>query len=243
MNKCRISVCMATYNGGRYIKEQIDSILPQLSSTDEIIISDDNSNDNTLEIIDGYRDSRIKVYRHEKRDCYTSNFENALKYASGEYIFLCDQDDVWFPNKVEVVNRHLEDYDFVMTDATVVDENMNVLIESRNKHFHVRNGFFTNLIKTRFLGCCLAFRRSVLDFCMPFPENHELCLHDAWITFCAESSFRCTVLDEPLIYYRRYSNNVSNGGVGSSSIKKILAIRIYIIRELIKRRIERKERK
>lgn len=106
-----ISVCMATYNGGRFIKEQIDSILPQLSQYDELIVSDDGSTDRTLEIIASYKDERIKVFHHQKtgnkyyptlKVCYsTNNFENALKQAKGDYIFLCDQDDIWEKNKVE----------------------------------------------------------------------------------------------------------------------------------------------
>ena len=107
-----ISVCMATYNGERYIKRQIDSILYQLGEDDELIISDDGSTDRTLEIIKKYNDSRIKIYEHIKkaelskvkklRNFYyaTSNFENALIHSRGEYIFLADQDDIWESEKV-----------------------------------------------------------------------------------------------------------------------------------------------
>ena len=124
-----ISVCMASHNGGKYIKQQIDSILSQLSLEDELIISDDGSSDSTIEIIKRCNDSRIKLYVMEhnskgmKPHYYvTKNFENALKYVNGDYIFLSDQDDVWCPNKVEVCLEYLQDYDIVLHNLQCVDE-------------------------------------------------------------------------------------------------------------------------
>ena len=94
-----ISVCMATYNGAQFIKEQIDSILCQLSTEDELIISDDGSTDETLSIINSYKDNRIKVFQHKAAEGSafikaTRNFENAMSHAVGDYIFLSDQDDM-----------------------------------------------------------------------------------------------------------------------------------------------------
>lgn len=94
-----ISVCMATYNGEEYIKEQLESILCQLGEMDEIIISDDGSTDNTLNIIESYNDSRIKIHINTGKHGFVYNFENALQKAKGEYIFLSDQDDIWLPEK------------------------------------------------------------------------------------------------------------------------------------------------
>ena len=93
-----ISVCIATYNGEKYIKEQLLSILPQLGKKDEVIISDDHSTDNTLDIVKGLNDNRIKIVMNNREKGYTSNFENALSYAIGDYIFLSDQDDIWMSN-------------------------------------------------------------------------------------------------------------------------------------------------
>ena len=93
-----VSVCMATYNGEKYIREQIDSILPQLSDSDELVISDDGSSDSTIDIIQGYNDRRIRLY-HNTRHGVTWNFENALRQSRGDVIFLADQDDVWKPGK------------------------------------------------------------------------------------------------------------------------------------------------
>ncbi|MDE5758415.1 MAG: glycosyltransferase, partial [Allobaculum sp.] len=90
-----ISVCIATYNGERYIETQIRSILDQLNEDDEIIISDDSSTDRTLDIIRSLNDSRIKLFAGNKFHSRTFNFENALKQATGDFIFLSDQDDIW----------------------------------------------------------------------------------------------------------------------------------------------------
>ena len=95
-----ISVCIATYNGEKYIKEQLDSILPQLKKLDEIIISDDKSKDKTLKIIKTLNDSRIKIFTNPKKGLI-SNFENAITKSSGDYIFLSDQDDIWHENKIQ----------------------------------------------------------------------------------------------------------------------------------------------
>lgn len=102
-----ISVCIATHNGAHYIKEQIESILCQLGTNDEIIISDDGSTDNTIDILLAFNDKRIIIYHYKQpvkskhSHIYVcKNFENALKHAKGDYIFLADQDDWWMPNKV-----------------------------------------------------------------------------------------------------------------------------------------------
>ena len=97
----KISVCIATYNGERYIREQLDSILSQLSLDDEVIISDDGSKDSTIEIISSYLDSRIKVFKNNGKHGYVGNFENALNHSSGDFIFLSDQDDIWELQKIE----------------------------------------------------------------------------------------------------------------------------------------------
>ena len=106
-----VSVCMATYNGARYLREQIDSILAQLSIDDELIISDDGSTDDTFNIIGGYDDPRIRLLRNRGKHGFSSNFGNALFHAKGEYVFLSDQDDVWIAGKYADVLAKLQQYD------------------------------------------------------------------------------------------------------------------------------------
>ena len=114
-----ISVCIATYNGDKYIEEQILSILNQLSDKDEIIISDDGSKDKTLKVIDRLDDKRIKVFKNNNRHGVVPNFENALKHASGEYIFFSDQDDIWQSDKVKICIDNLYDSDLVVHNSVV----------------------------------------------------------------------------------------------------------------------------
>ena len=147
-----ISVCIATYNGEKYIKEQLESILSQLETSDEVIVSDDNSTDNTLKIIQSFCDKRIKIYTNKGLKGYSSNFENALAKANGEYILLSDQDDVWLPNKVDTIINDLLKYDFVVTDAIVVNDNLETLIPSHFNHAHTKGGLLNNFFKTRYIG-------------------------------------------------------------------------------------------
>lgn len=106
-----ISVCIATYQGEKYIREQLASILCQLDDADEIIVSDDGSTDRTLDIIRQMADHRIKIVEGPHRHSPTLNFERALQEARGDYIFLADQDDVWKPDKVQVCMKWLQEYD------------------------------------------------------------------------------------------------------------------------------------
>lgn len=233
-----ISVCMATYNGENYIRSQISSILPQLGENDELIISDDGSTDATLDIISEINDSRIILLKNNSH-CYTANFENALIHAKGDYIFLSDQDDIWRDDKVKIAINYLQKYNFLMSNARIVDANANVIQESRNDVLNVGTGFLKNLIKTYNLGCCMCFDRHVLEAVLPFPKNRELCLHDAWITMIAELCFKTYVCDEPLIDYRRHGTNVSFGSFHiHSSIPQMINIRRYLFIESLKRRKE-----
>ena len=106
-----ISVCIATYNGENFIKAQLDSILCQISLTDEIVISDDSSSDNTIRIIKSYDDPRIKLFEGNTFHCPIFNFQNALKNSIGDFIFLSDQDDIWIKNKVSTMMKELQNSD------------------------------------------------------------------------------------------------------------------------------------
>lgn len=207
-----ISVCMATYNGEKYIREQMDSILQQLGEGDELIISDDLSSDKTVEIIKSYKDKRIKLYIHGDNHGFVRNFENVLVHADGDIIFLSDQDDIWMPDKVKVTIAALANCDFTVSDCITINENEQVISQSRIKDYNIKTGFWRLMIKTRYLGCCMAFRRSVLEAALPFPENAYLMEHDLWLAAVAECYFKTSLIEEPLIKYRRHGGNVSSGG-------------------------------
>ena len=221
-----ISVCIATYNGEKYIKEQLDSILCQLSEEDEIIISDDNSKDKTIDIIKSYKDDRIKLFPHEKDMSLckkdhpsfyfaTKNFENALSHAKGDYIFLSDQDDIWLPNKVERTLAVLRDNYAMMSNCQIIDDIGNVTLSKFREVKPFADNFIGNLIKMSFVGCCMAFRKEVVEKALPFPK--DLFAHDFWLGCIATKYYNIVYLDEVLHSYRQHSNNVSPGSSKSKN--------------------------
>lgn len=201
-----ISVCVATYNGARHVLAQLQSILPQLSGDDELIVSDDGSTDATCEVVQGIGDARI-VLTQGPRAGVVRNFEHALKGARGDVIFLCDQDDIWLPRKVQRVMQALDEADLVVTDCRVVDDSLNELHPSFFHFNGSRPGLLRNLAKNGYLGCCMAMRRTVLEAALPFPEG--IAMHDWWIGLVAERTGRVRFLDETLSLYRRHGNNAS----------------------------------
>ena len=215
------SVCMATYNGARFIKEQIDSILPQLAPDDELIVSDDGSTDGTLEILANYaaKDDRVRVLNHEKSPAYarirysrnfyyaTDNFENALRHARGNYIFLSDQDDVWRSDKVRKMIPLLEKFDCVMSNNQIIDADGKPLNFFWGKKPPFGTSVFTNLKRTPFLGCCMTFSRKAMDYILPFPKR--LICHDLWMGCLCAHRQSMLFLQEPLHNYRYHENSVS----------------------------------
>lgn len=229
-----ISVCIATFNGARFITEQIESILPQLGSEDEIIVSDDGSTDATLAILRNLDVPQLRIVQNLGKHGYTPNFENALCEARGEYIFLCDQDDIWQPNKVETCMQYLRDYSMVVSDARIVSADGTPISPSFFEVRHTRHGFINQLLRFSYLGCCLAFRREVLRRALPFPSNHRYCTHDNWLTLIALAFHTVKIIDRPLLAYRRHDNNASTGGVKQhTSLSFKIAYRAYLVRHLI----------
>lgn len=229
----KISVCMATYNGGKFLKEQLDSILPQLSIEDEIVISDDGSTDATLQIIESYKDKRIHLYRSTYKNLIF-NFENALKHAKGDFIFLSDQDDIWFKDKVEKCMEQLQKHLLVFSNAAMFkggDMNDSELFFADDSK---KTGLWNNLYKVNFLGATLAFRKSVLEKALPFPK--KIAMHDIWIGLVAETMGSTHYIDEPLIYYRRHMDAASTtGGRSKNSFLAKIKIRLYLVSSLLRR--------
>lgn len=230
-----ITVCIATYNGEKYIKEQLFSILEQLGEEDELIISDDNSSDNTIAVIKGISDSRIKLFFNEEKG-YTSNFENTLRQASGDIIFISDQDDIWADNKVEICLEELKTYSLVVSDATIINENNEIISDSYFKLRNIKRTSLGNIIKFSYLGCCLAFRSDMLKKALPFPPNRAFCTHDNWLFLVGSCFFKYKIQNEKLIFYRRHGGNVSTGGLVSITSKWFkVKYRIYLCFYLIRR--------
>lgn len=237
-----ISVCLATYNGESYLKEQLTSILKQLGDDDEVVISDDGSTDLTLSILQDFHDTRIKVFHHQKEkqqygfDYATHNFENAINNCEGDVIFLSDQDDVWLDGKVETFLNALKTSDLVLSDCVVVDSQLKLLYPSYFKLNKSRTGFIYNLLNNSYLGCCMAFNRSILikSKALPFPKS--LVPHDIWLGLLAEKFGRVTLINTPTMLYRRHDGNLSSSSNKSKlsfSLKIYYRIKIFI--ELLNR--------
>ena len=227
-----ISVCIATYNGEIFIREQIESIVCQLSPTDEIVVSDDGSTDNTLAIVKAIGDKRIRIIEGPRKHSPTLNFEYALKAAKGDNIFLADQDDVWKTNKVEVCMKWLQDNCCVVSDAEVTDSSLKTLFPSLYGLLGVRQGkLYNTLWKNGYTGCCMAFRRNVLEASLPFPKN--IPMHDIWIGNVAAYKYNVKFIPDKLIYFRRHKDAISCNGKGSKfSLWQQLIFRWNIIKNL-----------
>lgn len=226
---------MAAFNGEKYICEQLDSILKNLSDEDEIVISDDGSTDNTVNIIREYmnKDSRIHLISGPKQGII-ANFENAIINAKGKYIYLCDQDDIWTSDKIEKVSGCFEKHKCtcVVHDARVVDENMAVTIPSFFKYRNSAPGIVHNLIKNSYIGCCMAFDRALLDKILPIPENINM--HDQWIGSISDKFGKTVFLDQVLLSYRRHGGNAS--GMKHYPLFKMIKVRMIMALELMKRK-------
>lgn len=233
-----ISVCIATYNGEKYIEEQISSILHQLSPTDEIIISDDNSSDRTAQIIQEMQDNRIKFITNKKQQVRNNfyavslNFENAIKHSKGEFIFLADQDDLWSDNKISVCLEYLKKFDLLLHDCQIIDRENNIMVDSYFKLNKSRPGIISNLLKNSYLGCCMAFNRKILLDAMPIPCEIP---HDIWFGLVAEKKHTVFFIKKALVKYRRHGSNLSPSGEKSSNpfIFKIM-YRWKILTKLLK---------
>lgn len=229
----RVSVAMAAYNGEAFIGEQIASILPQLGTEDELVISLDPSDDRTAEKIRGFADPRIRLLDGPGQGLQ-KNFENALRHCRGEILFLCDQDDVWMPDKVKSVLAVFDACDalLVLHDAKITDGALQVTEPSFFAAHGTRTGFLHTILRNSYIGCCMAFRRELLENVLPFPGR--LPMHDQWIGLQAERSGRVELIARPLLLYRRHGGNVS--GETHASLLQMLRWRGQLLLALVRRR-------
>lgn len=205
-----ISVCMATCNGERHLQAQLESVLGQLDAGDELVIADDCSTDGTLALISASGDPRIRLLRGERRLGVVANFGRALAAARGDIVFLCDQDDVWLPNKRAVFVDALADADLAVSDCRVTDAALNVIAPSFFALRRSAPGVLRNLWRNSYLGCCMAFRRNVLARALPFPAH--LPMHDTWLGLIATATGRVRFVAEATLLYRRHGANASPTG-------------------------------
>jgi glycosyltransferase involved in cell wall biosynthesis len=227
----RISIAMATYNGSKYLSEQLRSFVAQTRWPDELVITDDGSTDTTPQIIEEFATSapfEVVYSNNEKNLGYAGNFNAALRKTTGDLVFLSDQDDVWLPEKIaymtELSNRR-PDKLMLMNDAILTDGELNEA--GLTKLGQIRSAGLSD--RAFVMGCCCAVRRQLLDLCLPIPESYTS--HDAWIAGFADGLEAKFICERPLQFYRRHGANESSFLVNSTS--KVTRWDIY--RNVLKR--------
>lgn len=233
----RISVCMATHNGERFIGRQLESILSQLAADDEVIVSDDSSIDGTVGIVNGFGDPRIRLLQGNTFYSPIFNFEHALKQATGEIIVLADQDDVWLENKVAVIRAKFavkpHRYYLIALDGYVVDEHETITSDSILARLNAGKGFWKNIFDNRYLGCCLAFTRELLEIALPFPRR--IPMHDMWLGQLCELAGETEFVGEKTILYRKHGASLTDFKIRFMPFTQIKR-RIFLIYYLLSRK-------
>jgi glycosyltransferase involved in cell wall biosynthesis len=240
MNPMTLSVCMATYNGSRFIKEQLESILGQLLADEELIISDDGSTDDTLAVISEFNDPRLRLLKGRNFKSPIRNFEYAIQHADGEIIVLADQDDIWQPGRLDLVRKKLApkigSIALLMMDAELIDATGDSLGNTLFAQNRVGAGLIKNVYNNTYTGCCLAFTRQLRDVSLPFPNR--LPMHDMWLGLLAELCGTVEFAPQIVTKYRRHGNNTSfvRAGVVEQVRRRVFLV-IYLLQRyrLIKR--------
>ena len=231
-----ISICMATYNGAKYIREQVDSILNQEFTENkdvemELVVSDDGSTDDTLKILESYGDSRIKIFHHteHKKHKYLNasrlckcNFENAMRQAKGDYIFLSDQDDVWYPWKIDKQLSALRRSGGVNAAAfDLGDANLN----NKKSVVYPHDMPFLSLKNADCLyGFSMAFTRKEMGYYLPIPT--AVAGHDKYMQYSAIWRKTLSFIDESCAVHR-YSGEHNVSSFGKNNILPPFHIKLY----------------
>lgn len=214
----KFSVAMCTYNGEKYIREQLESILNQTRPVDEIVICDDCSDDNTVQIANEVLSRGGGSYRivvNENNMNYFKNFEKCALLCSGDWIFFCDQDDVWFPDKVEKMFSTIdEETVMVFCDAIITNEKLEPRDGTLNHNGKISvENFLKNAIggKCHPYGCTMLISRGLLEKCVPFQFSHDTCC-----SICAPLFGDIKYVDQPLMYYRR-NDGATSGNMSTNN--------------------------
>lgn len=239
MESKTIDILLATYNGEKYLKPQLDSILAQTYSNFRLIISDDLSSDNTRKILEEYskKDSRIVLYFQEKNLGVIKNFEFLLKKVEAEYYMFSDQDDIWKESKIEKSIKKIEETksDLVYSDLEVVDEDLRVIYKSYwklkgiYKKIKKYNNFESLYLNNFVTGCTILSKKELIDIFLPLPNTSKYVLHDYWIPLIISQKGKISYIEEPLIKYRQHKNNKIGSKKRSDELNNLVEIRNLFI--------------
>lgn len=236
----QIDILLATYNGEKYLREQIDSILNQTYKNIRLIVSDDCSKDGTRKILEEYKnkDERIKVYYQEKNLGVVKNIEFLLGKVESPYYMLADQDDYWLPEKAEKSLETLKNNnaDLVFGDLQVVDENLNTMYESFNDYMLLSrkinkyiDSYKVNYLYNCVTGCTVLAKKETIEKILPLPTNSKYLIHDHWIGLMASLNGKLAYMPEKYIKYRQHGNNQVGTEKISHGFKKLEQVRELFI--------------
>ena len=235
----KIDILMATYNGERFLKEQIKSILSQTYKNFNLIISDDASTDKTYEILKYYeqKDKRVKIFKQDKNIGIASNFEFLLNKVESEFFMFADQDDIWEIDKVEISYDKLEadEADLVYSDLMIVDESLNIIEKSywRKKGFINKikkyNNFQSLYLNNYITGSTILCKSKFIDKILPLPKSTQYIIHDYWVSLVVSHNGRLTYIDKPLIKYRQHTKNQIGSKTKSKEISNFEELRNLFI--------------
>lgn len=235
-----VSILLPTYNGEKYIKEQIDSILNQTYKDIKLIISDDGSSDNTVNILKQYeqQDSRIELYIQPKNMGVVKEIEFLLQKVETPFYMLADQDDYWLPEKVEKSLETLikNNADLVFGDLEVVDENLNTIYPSfgdfmlLNRKIHkYLDSYKVNYLYNCVTGCTVLAKRETIQYIIPIPTKSKYLIHDHWISIMVSLNGKLAYMDEKYIKYRQHGNNQVGTNKISHGFSKLEQVRELFI--------------
>lgn len=229
----RISVCMASYRGAHYVRDQISSILKELGPHDELVIVDDASPDNTVDVIREFTDPRIRLIQNARNAGYVRTFEKAITASRGQFIFLSDQDDVWVPGRVENMLEGLRRSAMVATNFAMLGGGprpwippLRTMMDSRR----VANLFGIMVGYRAYYGCGMAFRRELIPVLTPIPPYVRES-HDLWFAICGNLAQSIAHLEAPSLLRRLHEHNETPAGF--RSVRRILAARLMLARLLL----------
>ena len=221
---CKISIAMTTYNGEKYLKEQLDSLYSQTLLPDEIVVVDDCSTDSTSDILEEYHKSKGLIYIINDTNLgVNKNFEKAIRLCKGEYIAICDQDDIWLTTKIERSINKLREIEKNNLPSLVTSEKIDIdklgEIIYRPKQKGDSDEYYISLFNHYMQGCTMFMNRKLLEYILPLPDRKEI-MYDVFIGLTASMVGNKYNIGEPLMYYRRHENNVT-GRIGEKTkIKK-----------------------
>lgn len=236
----KIDVLLATYNGEKYLKEQIDSILEQTYKNIRLIISDDCSKDRTPEILKEYQqnDDRIELHIQKSNLGVVKNIEFLLKQVKSPYYMLADQDDYWLPEKVEKSLEKLkkENVDLVFGDLEVVDKDLKTMYSSFNDYMLLTrkinkyiDSYKVNYLYNCVTGCTVLAKKETIEKILPLPTNSKRLIHDHWIGLVVALNGKLAYIPEKYIKYRQHGNNEVGTEKISHGFKELKQVRNLFI--------------